>query len=258
MSKSNQEREVQRKVYQILEKGGYHFIEDAFVSGSPTDFYVEAPKGGTIVLNVKNIDEKWIKPLSVSTLANSYQKASGADYSYIVVPDSTAFSLPTNIVTVSKVGEMLSNLPPKRKRKRPDVKREKPTLQVFAAMPFTDKYYDTYEVAFVPACYQYNAKCIRIDHSAFAGDIVSEIKKQIQKSLFVIADLSDNRPNVLYEIGYATALKKKVIQVCSTDFNNIPFDVRNDKTIKYMIGATMRLKNKLINVIGELIPVKLN
>ena len=67
----------------------------------------------------------------------------------------------------------------------------------------------------------------------------------IRAAKVVVADLSDSRPNVLHEVGFAEALQKPVIQICSTPTANLPFNVRNNQTIKYSIGQAAKLRKRL-------------
>ena len=89
------------------------------------------------------------------------------------------------------------------------------------------------------------AVCERIDQSEFSGDIVEEIKRLIHASIGVIVDLSELKENVLYEAGFAHALQKPTVHICSTDLSGLPFDVRNWNTIPYTLGGTMNLRQKL-------------
>jgi nucleoside 2-deoxyribosyltransferase len=67
----------------------------------------------------------------------------------------------------------------------------------------------------------------------------------IRAAKVVVADLSDSRPNVLHEVGYAEALSKSIIQICSTPTKDLPFNVRNNRTISYKLGQTAKLKTRL-------------
>ncbi len=78
-----------------------------------------------------------------------------------------------------------------------------PQRTIFAAMPFSGDYDDTYFVAMAHAAHSLGAVCRRIDREDFEGDIVEGIKKLIRESVAVIADLSESKPNVLYETGFA-------------------------------------------------------
>ena len=72
-------------------------------------------------------------------------------------------------------------------------------------------------------------------------DIVKEIKRMIRGSKAVIADLSGSKPNVLYELGIAHALRRPTIHICSTPLSKLPFDVRNWRTLEYKRGQTHQL-----------------
>lgn len=56
---------------------------------------------------------------------------------------------------------------------------------------------------------------IRIDKEHPLEDLVGRIKKEIRASVFVIADLTDERPSCYFEAGYAEALGHPVIYVAS-------------------------------------------
>lgn len=84
-----------------------------------------------------------------------------------------------------------------------------------------------------------------MDREEFAGDIVEEIKRLIKASKAVIADLSEGKPNVLYEAGFAHALGKPTVHICSTALTELPFDVRNWNTVAYTLGQTTKLREPL-------------
>lgn len=113
--------------------------------------------------------------------------------------------------------------------------------RIFAAMPFSSDYDDVYMVAMTSAAEAVNAVCERVDHQAYSGDVVERLKATIKKSSAVIVDFSESRPNVLYEAGYADALGIPTINICSTPLENLPFDVRNLRTLKYSKGQTHKL-----------------
>ena len=58
---------------------------------------------------------------------------------------------------------------------------------------------------------------------------VDEIQRLIRQSVGVIADLSEAKPNVLYEAGYAHALNKPCVHICSTSIEKLPFDVSHGR-----------------------------
>ena len=112
-------------------------------------------------------------------------------------------------------------------------------------MPFDRAYDDTYFVAMSYAAERVGGACMRVDREEFAGDIVEEVKRLIEASRAVIVDLSEARPNVLYEAGFAHALRKPTGHICSTPLSELPFDVRNWNTVAYSRGQTTKLRDRL-------------
>lgn len=112
-------------------------------------------------------------------------------------------------------------------------------------MPFSREYDDVFFVSMAHAADSVGATCKRVDREDFEGDVVEEIKRLIRESVAVIADLSEARPNVLYEVGYAHALLKPTVPICSTALGELPFDVRNWNTLEYTRGRTHQLRDPL-------------
>jgi len=56
---------------------------------------------------------------------------------------------------------------------------------------------------------------IRIDKEHPLEDLVARIKKEIRGCIFVVADLTDERPSCYFESGYAEALGRPVIYIAS-------------------------------------------
>jgi nucleoside 2-deoxyribosyltransferase len=97
---------------------------------------------------------------------------------------------------------------------------------VFVVMPFEDKGHlrDAYN-AFRRVCKEKNFSAMKVDHHLDGhARIVPQIFSKIKHSAFVIAELSGARPNVYYELGYARALGKAVIQTAYQG-TDLPFDV---------------------------------
>ena len=234
------------------------FSKDVTVGDMNADFYVQSPTGSTSVVQIKNWDPTDENQERARELASLYKSLSRTDNAYVVIPRlATGDSDPENgVVTPDYIYELPEYLAIEsggHRAKLPDVQKA-PQKIVFAAMPFAKGYDDTFEVGIQGACLVLGYKAVRVDHQTFVGDIVSEIKMLIKKSAAVVGDLSESRPNVLYEIGFAHASKRKVVQICSTTIDNIPFDVRNNKTIRYEKGQTTRLKSSLIRELRAILP----
>lgn len=85
------------------------------------------------------------------------------------------------------------------------------------------------------------------------GSINNQVVNRIVNDDLVIANLTNNNPNVMYELSLRHVLAKPVIHIC--EFGTVlPFDIRGDRTIFYyndMFGVG-ELKNDLNKVLNEL------
>ena len=80
------------------------------------------------------------------------------------------------------------------------------------------------------------------------NQIVPEILFEIDRSEFVVADLTGGRGGVYYEAGYAAGRDKPVIMCCRDDeFDKIHFDLKQKNGIKWTNEEDLyiRLKNAL-------------
>ncbi len=68
-----------------------------------------------------------------------------------------------------------------------------------------------YEYVIKPLVKQHQFTIRRIDEVSHTREITSVILDTLARSRFVIADLTDAKPNCYYEVGYAHALRKPVI-----------------------------------------------
>jgi nucleoside 2-deoxyribosyltransferase len=62
--------------------------------------------------------------------------------------------------------------------------------------------------------------------------ITDKIMEMIERSRFVVADLSHERPNVYFELGYARGIKKTVVTILKKG-HAIHFDVKDWNYIEY-------------------------
>jgi hypothetical protein len=114
---------------------------------------------------------------------------------------------------------------------------------VFVAMSFAHdpKFDDAYE-SIQTVCQEFHYKARRITDAEAIDRIVPEIISGIRKSAFVIVDVSEARPNVYYELGYAQGAGKRVI-VTATKGTKLPFDVADIAVIFW--EGQKQLKDKL-------------
>jgi hypothetical protein len=96
----------------------------------------------------------------------------------------------------------------------------KPTLQ------------DHYDLAIKPTVESFDFDCIRVDEVEYNGRITDRIIGLIRNAHLIVADLTEERPNCYYELGYAHALNKTVIHTINKE-SNIHFDVKDYNFIVY-------------------------
>jgi nucleoside 2-deoxyribosyltransferase len=73
---------------------------------------------------------------------------------------------------------------------------------------------------------------VRADKLNTPGRITLQVEKEIGVADFVIADVTDNNPNVLWELGFAHALERPSV-ILSQDIGQAPFDFRDFRMIQY-------------------------
>ena len=79
-------------------------------------------------------------------------------------------------------------------------------------------------------CEKLGYACDRITEKNAATRILPEILERIRRAAFIIVDLTDLRPNVFYELGYADGFGGKVIVTAKKE-QRLPFDVKDIPTI---------------------------
>ncbi len=121
---------------------------------------------------------------------------------------------------------------------------------VFVIMPF-DPNFDTIYTWIRNITESMNLKCVRVDEEIFQGGIMDKVEENILKSAIIIADLTNKNPNVFYELGLANAQKKKVIML-TQDTNDIPFDLRHKRCVKYDVTHKDQFIEKLTQEINFL------
>ena len=121
-------------------------------------------------------------------------------------------------------------------------------MKIFIIMAFDKSFDDVYEM--IKACAQPiihgDCYCKRLDEIEFHGKITDQLLYELKKCDLCVADLTGNNPNVLYEVGFAMALNKRIMFL-SQDENTMPFDIKDMKTHFYKRNnLVLTLKEKLI------------
>lgn len=116
---------------------------------------------------------------------------------------------------------------------------------VFVLTPFHEKFHNDFLVI-KKTCEEAGFICKRGDEDYFSSDIFAHVLKMIVKANIIIANINGRNPNVLYELGIAQALNKRVILIAENP-KNLPIDIQSKKFIFYNTHAELRS-----NLLGEL------
>ena len=107
--------------------------------------------------------------------------------------------------------------------------------KVFVIMPFAPVFDDAWHGGIKRACNSEDIGYLRVDKISLSSWITEDIKNYLDMADFVIVDTTGNNPNVMFEFGWALALKKKPIVIRQKDDPNIlPFDVKDIRHISYL------------------------
>ncbi len=99
-------------------------------------------------------------------------------------------------------------------------------------MPFSEEFQNVYEFGIYPAVRNCGFICERVDETHFAGDVLGRIRSGIEAADLVVADLTEGRPNVYLEVGYAWGRGVPVIFVARKG-EKLHFDVSTHRCIFY-------------------------
>ncbi len=102
----------------------------------------------------------------------------------------------------------------------------------FVLMPFDPHFDDVYKIGIKEAAQRLGIVAQRVDEQIYAEGILERIYRQIEAADIIIADMSEQNPNVFYEVGYAHAKNKLCILLTSSG-EDIPFDLKHRRHIVY-------------------------
>jgi hypothetical protein len=103
--------------------------------------------------------------------------------------------------------------------------------KVFVIMPFKPEFDKVYE-NIVKATKAVGLVCTRVDKEIFSGGIMDQVMDLMARAGVVIAELTEQNPNVYYELGLAHAWKKRVVMV-TQEVKRLPFDLKHLRTLVY-------------------------
>ena len=241
---------LEAEVERLLRDGEWQYEKEVVVGSARPDFLVTTEHGDQIVVEVKAWEDSPENTARAINQVQRFKELSKVAAALVVTRSGESLTMSSGGVVpaaqlIATLAVLASAISQNKKSPKSQPVRPAPRKKVFASMPFAAKYDDTFLVAIEPATLANSAVAERVDHNGTVGPVVPQIKAMIKAAKVVVADLSDSRPNVLHEVGYAEALGKPIIQICSTPTTDLPFNVRNNQTIQYTIGQTAKLQKKL-------------
>jgi hypothetical protein len=124
----------------------------------------------------------------------------------------------------------------------------------FVLMPFDTSFDSVYRDIIKRTVESFSLECKRADELFGIKPIMSDIWDYIQKTGFLIADLTSRNPNVFYELGLAHAFGKEVILI-TQNIEDVPFDLRHYRCVVYenSIRGASKLECGLKGTIRDLL-----
>lgn len=104
----------------------------------------------------------------------------------------------------------------------------------FIIQPFEEKYQKLYVDVYEPAIREADVEPYKVDDDPGVNVPIETIEKQIRDCDFCFAEISEDNPNVWYELGYAMASGIGFCIVCSKQKRALlPFDIRHKSVLFY-------------------------
>jgi hypothetical protein len=106
----------------------------------------------------------------------------------------------------------------------------------FVIQPFDGGRYDKLFVdIYAPAIEAAGYKPYRVDKDASVSVPIDSIEAGIKSAMVCLADITEDNPNVWYELGYAFAANRPVVMICAENRlgKKYPFDIAHRSIILY-------------------------
>ena len=121
----------------------------------------------------------------------------------------------------------------------------------FVIMPYGPSFDGLYDDFIREVLTDVGFEVTRADEVTTSASIMSAVIGGIKESCVIVADLTDNNPNVYYEMGIAHALHKPVIYLAQ-DVDELPFDIKAYQVIHYTRDyAVMKTAEKKLSEVAE-------
>ncbi|MFX1296969.1 MAG: restriction endonuclease [Promethearchaeota archaeon] len=120
---------------------------------------------------------------------------------------------------------------------------------LFVVMPFDESFDDIYWYGIRGAAEKTGYICLRADEIEHNKEIIEQIIDCIDRAAAIVAVMTDYKPNVCYEVGFAHGRQKDVILVAKKG-TELPFDFQGINHIFY--DKIQELEEKLTARLNEM------
>ena len=126
---------------------------------------------------------------------------------------------------------------------------------VFVIMPFRGEEMHEVYSTIKDECSKLGLKAKRVDENVGSGFVIREITELIEDSEFIICDLTNERPNVYYELGYAHGVgnESSEILLIAKEETNLHFDIAPLRVQYYR--STEHLRSVIASNLKEMIRI---
>jgi hypothetical protein len=109
-----------------------------------------------------------------------------------------------------------------------------PRCCIFQPFDNGGPYDKRFEDVILPAVSETELEAYRVDRDPSALIPIDTLEQEIKASAVCLADITEDNPNVWYELGYAIASNRPVIMICSALRKSpFPFDIHHRHVILY-------------------------
>jgi hypothetical protein len=123
----------------------------------------------------------------------------------------------------------------------------------FVLMEFKPPYTDIFDHLIKPTVELEGFRCIKSNDIFSMTSVIEDIWANINKATLVIAEISGNNPNVMYELGICHTVGKNVMMITQNP-DKIPFNFRHMRCYPYSndIPGGDELKKNIRSILGHL------
>lgn len=134
-------------------------------------------------------------------------------------------------------------------------------MNIFVIMPFHEDFDDVYHIIKdsanqVSRDRSVSIDTLRADEITEPGRISTQVTESIRTADLIIADITGNNPNVMYELGFAHALDKTVV-LLTQSVKDSPFDVKDFRQVTYERSKLLRdCRPRLMSAISSVVGIE--